>query len=74
MAGNASTRAKNKYAASNYDSLRIVVPKGSKAIIKAAAERATGGSINGYVKHAINEQLKKDGFAVMQKPNEETDT
>ena len=37
MAGNASTRAKNKYAASNYDSLRIVVPKGSKAIIKAAA-------------------------------------
>ena len=51
MAGNASTRAKNKYAASNYDSLRIVVPKGSKAIIKAAAEQTTGGSINGYVKH-----------------------
>ena len=67
MAGNASTRAKNKYAASNYDSLRIVVPKGSKAIIKAAAEQPTGGSINGYVKHAINEQLKKDGFTEMQK-------
>ena len=73
MAGNASTRAKNKYAASNYDSLRIVVPKGSKAI-KAAAEQATGGSINGYVKHAINEQLKKDGFTAVQKPSEEADT
>ncbi len=69
MAGNASTRAKNKYAASNYDSLRIVVPKGSKAIIKAAAEQTTGGSINGYVNHAINEQLKKDGFTEMQKQN-----
>lgn len=67
MAGNASTRAKNKYAASNCDSLRIVVPKGSKAIIKAAAEQTMGGSINGYVKHAINEQLKKDGFTEMQK-------
>ena len=67
MAGNASTRAKNKYAASNYDSLRIVVPTGSKAFIKAAAEQTTGGSINGYVKHAINEQLKKDGFTEMQK-------
>ena len=74
MAGNASTRDKNKYAASNYDSLRIVVPKGSKAIIKAAAEQATGGSINGYVKHAINEQLKKDGFTAVQKPSEEADT
>ena len=33
MAGSASTKAKNKYAANNYDSLRIVVPKGSKAVV-----------------------------------------
>ena len=43
-------------------------------MIKAAAEQTTGGSINGYVKHAINEQLKKDGFTAMQKPGEEADT
>ena len=28
--GKASTKAKNKYNAANYDSLRIVIPKGNK--------------------------------------------
>ena len=39
MAGNASTRAKNKYAANNYDNLRIIVPKGGKEVIKEAAKQ-----------------------------------
>ena len=34
--GKASTRAKNKYNAENYDSLRIVIPKGQKAAVQAA--------------------------------------
>lgn len=67
MAGNSSTRAKNKYAAKNYDNLRIIVPKGNKATIKAAADRQASGSINGYVNMAINERLEKDGFEPMQK-------
>ena len=50
--GKASTRAKNKYNAENYDSLRIVVPKGQKATIQAAAERE-GESINGYTNKAL---------------------
>ena len=54
--GKASTRAKNKYNAANYDSLRIVVPKGQKAAIQAAADLA-GESINGYVNKAIQARM-----------------
>lgn len=53
----ASTRAKNKYNAANYDSLRIVVPKGDKERIKAYAE-SKGESINGFVKRAIKEAME----------------
>ena len=67
----ASTKAKNKYAAQNYDSLRIIVPKGCKELVKAAATAKTGGSINGYVNQAINAQLQKDGFPVMQRQEQE---
>ena len=50
--GKKSTKYKNQYNSSNYDSLRIVVPKGRKATIQRAAE-AEGESINGYVNKAI---------------------
>lgn len=46
--GKASTRAKNKYNANNYDSLRIVVPKGRKADVEAHAKNK-GESVNGLV-------------------------
>ena len=62
---------KNQYAAQNYDSLRIIVPKGCKDLVKAAATAKTGGSINGYVNQAINERLQKDGFPVMQRQEQE---
>lgn len=44
----AATRAKNKYNATNYDSLRIVVPKGQKQAVEAHA-KAKGQSVNGLV-------------------------
>ena len=50
--GKASTRAKNKYNASNYDNIRVVVPKGRKAIIEAKAKEA-GVSINSVVNEAL---------------------
>ena len=46
--GKASTKAKNKYNAANYDSLRIVVPKGRKADVEAYAKNQ-GESVNGLV-------------------------
>lgn len=58
--GKASTRAKNKYNANNYDSLRIVVPKGEKDKIKAHAEKKDNGSINGFVNRAIRETMERD--------------
>lgn len=54
--GKASTKAKNKYNAANYDSLRIVVPKGKKAKIKAYAD-SKGESINGFVNKAIDKAM-----------------
>ena len=57
--GTAQTRAKNKYNAKTYDSLRIVVKKGRKGIIKAHAE-ARGESINGFVSRAIDETIERD--------------
>ena len=57
--GTAQTRAKNKYNAKAYDSLRIVVKKGRKELIKAFAE-SQGESINGFVNKAIDEKIERD--------------
>ena len=56
----ASTVAKNKYNAKAYDSLRIVVPKGKKAEIQAHAVKYDKGSINGFVRRAIDETMERD--------------
>ena len=48
----AQQKAVNKYIKNNYDSLRIVVPKGQKATVKAAADEA-GESINQYTQGAL---------------------
>ena len=57
----AKTRAEinNAYAKKAYDDIRLQVPKGQKAIIKAhAAER--GETIGGFIKRAINETMSND--------------
>ncbi len=69
MAGKAAY--KNKFAAEKYDRFSLMLPKGGKSIIKAAADQQAGGSINGYVNQAINERLEKDGFEPMQKQTEQ---
>ena len=69
MAG--KTAYKNQYAAENYDRISIMLPKGCTDLVKAAATAKTGGSINGYVNQAINAQLQKDGFPVMQRQEQE---
>lgn len=57
--GSAATKAKNKYNAQNYDSLRIVVSKGRKLELQIHAQ-AQGESLNGFVNRAIDETLKRD--------------
>lgn len=44
----AQQKAVNKYVKNNYDSLRIVVPKGRKETVQALADEANE-SINGFV-------------------------
>ena len=48
----AQQKSVNKYIKNNYDSLRIVVPKGQKATIEAAA-KAAGESINMFTQKAL---------------------
>jgi len=55
----AQQRATNKYKKNNYDRIEIVVPKGRKEIIRAAAE-AQGASINNYINTAIDEKIERD--------------
>lgn len=57
--GNSQTRAKNKYNAKNYDSLRIVVKKGKKQDLQAIAEQQ-GCSLNGYTKQALQAKILTD--------------
>ena len=52
----AATKAKNKYNAANYDSLRIVIPKGQKQAVEAHA-RAKGASVNGLVNALLREDM-----------------
>ncbi len=59
MAGKASTRAKNKYNAENYERISLVVPKGKKEAIKNHAE-SRGESLNGFISRAIDETMQND--------------
>lgn len=59
MAGKASTRAKNKYNAENYERISLVVPKGKKEAIKNHAE-SQGESLNGFISRAIDETMQHD--------------
>lgn len=58
--GKASTKAKNKYNATNYERISLNVPKGQKEIIKNHASNYDKGSINAFINRAINNQMKKD--------------
>lgn len=55
-AGKPATKAKNKYNAANYDSLRIVVPKGRKQAVEARAVQH-GESVNGFVNRLLREDM-----------------
>ena len=57
--GNASTRAKNKYNATNYDRIALQVKKGKREELKAHAEKQ-GESLNAFINRAINETMKND--------------
>lgn len=50
----------NEFNKLNYDRIEIKVPKGRKAVIKAAAT-AAGQSVNEFIAKAIDERMERDG-------------
>lgn len=50
----------NEFNKRNYDRIEIKVPKGRKAVIKAAAT-AAGQSVNEFIAKAIDERMEMDG-------------
>lgn len=57
--GKASTKAKNKYNAKNYERISLFVEKGKKEKIKAHADNK-GESLNGYINKAIDNAMNND--------------
>ena len=64
-ASKAQIKATNKYNASNYDNLRIVIPKGQKATVEAAAKEA-GESINLYTQKALLSRIGLSEWPVIK--------
>ena len=62
MSGKTSAAVKNRYNNKAYDRIAVVVPKGRKGIIQAAAERS-GLSLNAYIVKSIERQMSNDGFS-----------
>jgi len=58
--GAAATAAKNKYRAGNYDRMELALPKGMKARMREAIERAGYTSFNAYVADAVREKYARD--------------
>lgn len=54
--GKASTRAKDKYNAANYDQVKLWVKKGDKERIEAAA-KAADMSRNAFILEAVEEKI-----------------
>ena len=53
--GAGATAAQNKYISKAYDRINLLVPKGDKEQIRAAAD-AAGQSVNEYIRQAIAER------------------
>jgi len=60
MSGKTSNESKAKYNAKAYDRIEVIVHKGHKAEIKAAAD-AKGQSLNKFINEAINEHMRQRG-------------
>lgn len=58
--GKTSAAVKNRYNEKAYDRINLTVDKGTKDIIKAHADKHDGGSVNGFIKRATSEQMKRD--------------
>ena len=54
------TNYKNEFAKEKYDRVSLVLPKGEKERLKAHADKYDGGSLNAFLKRAIELTIKSD--------------
>ena len=59
MGGKNSSESINRYMQKAYDRLNVLVPKGRRDRIKAAAS-AAGESMNQYIVTAIDQRMERD--------------
>lgn len=59
MGGKTSNESKRKYNEKSYDRIQLVVKKGKKAEIQAAAEKQ-GESLNAYVIGAVERRMETE--------------
>ena len=64
QSGTASTRAKNRYNAKNYDQFIITVPIGEKAHIDQVAKEQGYKSRNEFIVTAIKEKMQKNNTLI----------
>lgn len=62
----AQERAKRKWDTANLDRIQLVVRKGEKDLIKAAAD-AAGVSLNNYIVQATKDRMAREGRPVPEK-------
>lgn len=55
-----ATFYKNEFTKERYDRISVVLPKGDKDRLKAHADKFDGGSVNAFVKRAIELAIKED--------------
>ena len=61
----AQTRAKRKWDGENLDRIQLIVRKGEKEQIKAAAE-AAGESLNAYMVNATKQRMKQESREIQR--------
>lgn len=54
------TNYKNEFTKEKYDRVSLVLPKGEKERLKAHADKYDGGSLNAFLKRAIELTIKSD--------------
>lgn len=54
------TAYKNDFAKAKYDRISLVLPKGDKERLKAHADQFDGGSLNAFLKRAIEMTIESD--------------
>ena len=59
MGGKTSAKSKNAWNAKAYDRINLAIPKGQREEIRIHAQ-AHGQSVNGFIKQAIDEKMKRD--------------